>query len=360
MAQQNINLGTPPAGSDGDTVRSAMGKIQGNFTDLYSQASSNAAAAEAAQVSANAIGTMKNLLINGDFDYWQRATTLTTGLANSYVADRWKTFANNSTVVVSQQAFATGQVMVPFEPTFFMRHDVTSVAGAANGVCVSQYIEDVRALAGDTVTISFWAMCNINRNISVELGQHFAGGSADASGIGVTTFSLTQAWQKFTFTVDIPTIAGKTIGTTGANATSITFWFDAGSNFNSRSGNLGQESGVIDIAQVQIEKGSLATPFDRRLAAIEFELCQRYCQTGIAAYMGMSGVLSQFVAVPFNSPMRIAPAISVSNYIDNDGAGTGNVSSVYATANGIYQVTNSSSSTKLGRYSFNFLADSDI
>ncbi|WP_454710947.1 tail fiber protein [Cupriavidus nantongensis] len=35
MAKQTINLGTAPAGSDGDTVRSAFTKVNGNFDELY-------------------------------------------------------------------------------------------------------------------------------------------------------------------------------------------------------------------------------------------------------------------------------------------------------------------------------------
>lgn len=35
MAQRNLNLGTPPAGTDGDTVRAAFEKVQANTTELY-------------------------------------------------------------------------------------------------------------------------------------------------------------------------------------------------------------------------------------------------------------------------------------------------------------------------------------
>jgi hypothetical protein len=41
MAQQNINLGTPPTGVDGDTTRAALAKAQANFTELYSVKLSN-------------------------------------------------------------------------------------------------------------------------------------------------------------------------------------------------------------------------------------------------------------------------------------------------------------------------------
>ncbi|HEY1138769.1 MAG TPA: hypothetical protein VGE88_00985 [Lysobacter sp.] len=36
MTQQHINLGTPPAGTDGDTNRTAWGKTEANFSELYS------------------------------------------------------------------------------------------------------------------------------------------------------------------------------------------------------------------------------------------------------------------------------------------------------------------------------------
>lgn len=35
MSQRNLNLGTPPAGTDGDTVRQAFEKTEANFTELY-------------------------------------------------------------------------------------------------------------------------------------------------------------------------------------------------------------------------------------------------------------------------------------------------------------------------------------
>lgn len=37
MAQQLINLGTPPSGTDGDTVRTALKKCNDNFSDAYGQ-----------------------------------------------------------------------------------------------------------------------------------------------------------------------------------------------------------------------------------------------------------------------------------------------------------------------------------
>jgi hypothetical protein len=56
-------------------------------------------------------------------------------------------------------------------------------------------------------------------------------------------------------------------------------WFDAGSDFNARTDSLGQQSGTFDIAQVQIEPGPVATPFEQRPIGTELALCQRYFQS---------------------------------------------------------------------------------
>jgi len=44
MSQQLINLGSPPAGADGDTIRTALTKCNGNFSDLYGQLGAKMAA----------------------------------------------------------------------------------------------------------------------------------------------------------------------------------------------------------------------------------------------------------------------------------------------------------------------------
>jgi hypothetical protein len=96
------------------------------------------------------------------------------------------------------------------------------------------------------------------------------------SGIGAQKFNLTSAWQRFTATVAIPSIAGKTLGSNGDDFLEFTFWLDAGSTFNSRSASLGQQSGTFDLALVQIEEGSTDTAFEFRPPVVEMALCERY------------------------------------------------------------------------------------
>lgn len=219
----------------------------------------------------------RNKIINGNFDIWQRATTQT---SNGYgSSDRWYNEHGGSSKTTSRQLFTVGQTDVPNNPQYFTRTVVTSVAGATNNVIMSQLIESVRTFAGKTVTLSFWAKADANKNIAVEYAQNFGTGgspSARVTGIGIATCALTTSWQKFTLTTTIPSISGKTLGTDENHNLQMAFWFDAGSSFNSRTNSLGQQSGTFDIAQVQLEEGSIATPFEQRPIGTELALCQRY------------------------------------------------------------------------------------
>lgn len=258
----------------------------------------------------------RNKIINGNFDIWQRGTSGSTG----YVADRWTTNSAGSTAAITQQAFTLGQTDVPGEPEFFHRMAVTSVAGAGNNVILIQRVEDVRTLAGQTATLSFWAKADAAKNIAVEFVQEFGTGgspSSTVSALGVTTIALTTAWQKFTVTVALPSISGKTIGTAGNDTLILLFWLDAGSDFNARTNTLGQQSGTFDIAQVQLEAGDTATDFEHRPYGQELALCQRYFQTyGVANNIFSGNVTSgsaYYLVRTFIVPMRTAPTIVQSN-----------------------------------------------
>jgi hypothetical protein len=205
----------------------------------------------------------KNAIINGGFDVWQRGTTLTfatTGWFNG-AADRWMGYSSaNSTATLSQQAFTAGAAPVAgYEGTYFLRSASTSTA-----TYLAQRIEDVRTFAGQTVTISFWAKTNTNQTLSYfNLEQNFGSGGSTTVGNSITPLpALTTSWTKFTATVTLASISGKTIGTSSYLA--LVLQGDVNKN--------------IDIWGVQVELGSVATPFSRAGGTIQGELaaCQRY------------------------------------------------------------------------------------
>lgn len=220
----------------------------------------------------------KNYIINGNFDVWQRGESQTSDGYGS--DDRWFN-SNVGSTKTHSLVMCTDTERALFNANNYSRTVVTSVAGASNYCIKVQRVEDVNKLAGKTVTLSFWAKADSNKNIALELGQSFgAGGSPSVIvvGVGSQLISLTSTWQKKKITITLPSIVGKTLGTNGLQTTYtyVMFWFDAGSSHNSRAANLGQQSGTFDIAQVQLEEGSVATPFEQRPYGLELSLCQRY------------------------------------------------------------------------------------
>ena len=193
---------------------------------------------------------------------------------------------------------------------------VNSVAGAGNHSLLHQRIESARTFAGQTVTVSFWAKADASKPIAIDLEQYFGTGgspSSPVSGIGATKVTIGTSWQKVTVTTTVPSIAGKTIGNDGNSFLGLFIWFDAGSNFNSRTDSLGQRSGTFDIAQVQVEAGPVATPFERRPIGTELALCQRYYEVGTctAFYQAYSATPATFgIGVRFAVTKRGAPTVT--------------------------------------------------
>lgn len=262
----------------------------------------------------------KNLIINGDFQVWQRGTSQTSSGYGS--DDRWKNVHTGSTKVASQQTHTLGSSSPTDKPKYYARTVVTSVAGAGNFVIKAHKIEGVAKSSGETVTLSFWAKADTTKDIAVELTQEFGTGGSPSSTIteiGVTTFSLSTSWTKYTTTISVPGISGKTLGTNGDDLTSINFWLEAGSDFDSRTNTLGQQSGTFDISNVQLEISDVATDFEFVHPADQLARCQRYFErldSGLGGTPIASGQCESTTildTVLRYELKRIAPTISVSS-----------------------------------------------
>lgn len=216
----------------------------------------------------------EDMIINGGFDIWQRGTSQTISGYGS--DDRWYNESATSNKTHSRQAFAVGQTEVPNNPTYFSRTAVTSVAG---GYCVkTQRIEDVAKLSGKTMTLSFWAKADGNKKLCVEFMQQFGtGGSTGVGTIQPTTCNLTTTWKRFTVTVTLPSVSGKTIG--AGNYTAVYFWFDAGTAYNARTNSIGQQTGTFDIANVTFVEGKTPKEWQPENLATLMTKCQRYYET---------------------------------------------------------------------------------
>lgn len=327
-------VATNPLGSDAksqgdDHIRLIKSTVKASFTGV-----SGACTATHTELNRTIALQGRNKIINGNFDRWARQTSQTTSGYGS--DDRWQNAHNGSTKTHSQQAFTVGQTDVPNNPTYYSRTVVTSSAGAGNYCYKRQLVEGVRTFSGETVTLTFYAKADASKNIAVEFLQDFGtggGASAQETAIGVTTCALTTSWTKFTITKAITSISTKTIGTSGTDYLAVFFWFDAGSTYNSRTSSLGQQSGTFDIAQVQLEKGSVATAFETLPMAMVNDLCDRYYERQQTAWGQTypvdsalysrhrvdTSAVKMYFSIDYKAIKRAAPTCAI-RYDLNDGA----------------------------------------
>jgi hypothetical protein len=265
-----------------------------------------------------------NAIINGAFDFWQRGNSFS---SSGFTADRWGAYIDGGTVTNSRQSFALGELPVSSfgEEQFFWRSAISGQSGAGHASFVSQKIEDVRTFAGQTVTISFWAKASSGTpKIGLEYAQNWGtGGSSSVTAAQhITAITINTSWTRYTATVAMPSISGKTLGTDQNSFLEFGFWLSSGSNFNTRSGSIGIQNNTFDIWGVQVEAGSTATPFKRNANSFQGELaaCQRYCVVygGNKIYERASlGATSTTTAANFSVvlpvEMRSVPTLAVSN-----------------------------------------------
>jgi len=262
----------------------------------------------------------KNKIINGDFYINQRAFSSTT-TAGAYGFDRWY-LSDNTTMTYSAQNFTAGTAPVAgYEGKSFARSEITTSSAVGEYGIIIQPIEDVRTFAGQTVTVSLWAKAASGTpKLGIELYQSFgSGGSSGVSSNGQSV-TISTSWARYSVTISVPSISGKTIGT--GSSLDLNLWFTAGSNLATRSGTVGNQSATIDVWGVQVEAGSVATAFQTATGTLQGELaaCQRYFQaynyaTPGEQFCNLTYYTSTAVygVLHFPVTMRVAPTLTASS-----------------------------------------------
>jgi len=265
----------------------------------------------------------KNVLINGSFEINQRNFTSTTA-NGTYGFDRWFLRSNDTLATYSSQAFAVGDLEAAGAIARNYARIVTSGQTAANTLTIlRQSVEGVRTLAGKTATYSFWAKAaSGSPKITVSFTQFFGGGSGNVETVAIPQ-TLSTSWARYSFTINVPSIAGKTIGSGGFDALVTSIFVSAGTDYPLVG--FGIQSNTFDIWGVQLEEGSVATPFSRAATTLQGELaaCQRYYQRINASEGGVNSMFSNgfarsaiqaFGALVLPVKMRATPtAIESSN-----------------------------------------------
>lgn len=306
-----------------------------NNKGIYYSTSADAPITEEARslALANSVPVGQNYLINGAMDFWQRSTSSTS--AGYQTADRWYGNASNTTT------FSREGTTVP--AGFLYAYKMT--AGATGTPYFEQPIETLLAvgLAGKTTTLSAYLAASSSITVSLQLYYSInsdvgAAGSwiqIGSSGVSVgTSYALTSA------TFSVPSTA-KSIKASivGPSQTSGSYILATG---------------------IQLEEGSVATPFRRHGASLhgEFLACQRYYQTGgfggtyyIGSGNGTGVGAHDYTFVP----MRVSPTITNTSFTNSDNASNGGhavmsngrILGYYRNANTSYPYYNFTSTFKL-------------
>lgn len=206
----------------------------------------------------------RNVIINGGFDVWQRSTDATANTVSGTfyaAADRWQTWLGSATNIRYQRVTGTNN-------TYAYRIQRASGSTVATNTQITQGIEQANAvkLAGKTVTLSFYGKAGANFSSSSLSARIYTSTSGDINLIntggtiqGTNTVSLTTTSTRYTVTATIPSNAlfvgvnfiVNWTGTAGAND-----WFE--------------------LENVQLEIGSIVTPFEFEPYETTLRKCMRY------------------------------------------------------------------------------------
>jgi hypothetical protein len=272
-------------------------------------------------------------ILNSAFQVWQRGTS-GTGNANTattnYLADRWLNYRGVAGSTYSRQV--TGDTTNLPNIQYCMRVSRDSGNTSTSTMYLDQIMETVNSIpfAGKAVTLSFYARKGANYSATSSLlsaylttgtgtDQNINGTWTGAVNVVSGSATLTTTWQRFQYT-----------GTIGATATQLDIEFQF-----VPTGTAGAAD-YYEVTGVQLEVGSVATPFKKFSATIQGELaaCQRYYNritpsTGAYEVLGSGYAISTTVTtitVPFPVSMRIKPTSAettgtAANYAVLNGAG---------------------------------------
>jgi hypothetical protein len=237
----------------------------------------------------------RNRIINGYMTVDQRnggaSQAFTAGAALAYSVDRWYGYCTGANV--------TGQRVQGASAGLF-RYRFTGAASVTS-IGFGQRIEQLNSadLAGTTATLS---VDLANSLLTTVTWTAFYANTADAFGtlasptrtqIATGTFTVNSTVTRYSTSISIPSAA-----TTG-----IEIVFTVGA----------QTSGTWTIGDVQLEPGTVATPFERRSFGQELALCQRYFERqGEETYLGFPAPNATFAhtfPLMFKAQKRIAPTI---------------------------------------------------
>jgi len=280
---------------------------------------------------AQSLQGFRNRIINGDMRIDQRNNGASVSISNNtftYTLDRWGVI-ESSAAVLSVQRLTDSPAGFTDSLGVTVTTADTSLASTEYGY-IEQRIEGFNvsdlsfgSAQASTVTLSFWVKSNVVSTAHCVVLLNSASNRCYATNFAVST---SGAWSQVSVT-----IPGDTAGTWLAdNGTGLVVRFGLGTGTTRRgtadtwvttsdvvgtssptpANIMGAVNNYIYITGVQLEAGSVATPFERRPYGTELSLCQRYYYKTTIGRQGTGFAKTTTVAevyVPFQVNMRVAP-----------------------------------------------------
>ena len=283
----------------------------------------------------------KNFIANGNFDWWQRGTTFSSPTA--YTADRWYS-TTVGTVTFSQETS-----VVPNGSTYAMKW--TTGAGSSYGSILQAFEDkDVNLMAGNTITLSALvrAQASFSGNATMYIETNTTANTM-TGGTWTQVASLnyapsTSAYGKMQLSYAVPA------GTKGIRVNLVL--------------GSAQASGTgLYWSQVQLEIGSVATPFSRAGGTLSGELaaCQRYYYQPTAGVYwngyATSGV-NFYVMVYLPVAMRTSPTITNTSIVAGNFPATASSPAFVCTTS--FANTRTASNTGAGGFADTYTASAEL
>jgi hypothetical protein len=270
-----------------------------------------------ASVNGGQLAGMRNRIINGEMKISQRGLTFTAPSTLSYTLDRWMVVWTGAAPSVSQALYA-GSATDGYK-------NVLTITGVASNTAayIMQRIESYNCsdLVNKTVTIS--ARLQAFGLTSVGWILYYANGADDwtaYTAISNGTWTVSAAASTVTATI-------ATLPTTAARGLMLAI---------SPNNQAAFTTGSLSITAVQLEVGSVATPFEQRPYGLELSLCQRYYEYVNYNYIGY-GAAGSAVGGTVKVTAKRINAFTIQQYINNILYTQFNVTS---TSSSYIQVTN--------------------
>jgi hypothetical protein len=271
----------------------------------------------------------RNRLLNGNFIIDQYHNFAGFAAVTGMLCDRWTFGSAPATSRFNAQVVNNSNALLGLGFTNYLTFSVASPYAVTAGDYFAFYqgIEGFNwadmgfgTAAAKSVTLSFWAACSVAGLHSGALRNY-----ANSRSCPFTyTVATANTWNKYTVTIPGDT-AGTWVGQSNAGAATLAFSLGTGAtysaaaagawaagNYLAATGDVGvvqTNAAVFSITGIQLEAGSVATPFELRPYALELQYCQRYYQTGTGTLSGYSsGTGGVFYCTTVLSPqMRGGP-----------------------------------------------------